>query len=98
MTAKRKGNGKAKRAPTPARDYPAGFFTEPVRAWAQLRYEGPLTMTAGVHGEARFADMAKRGRRKANEDGSGWGKATIVLPNTPKYDAPAWLPRPRSGG
>lgn len=97
MTTKRKGSGASRRAQTPARDYPAGFFTEPVRAWVQLQWQGPLTMTAGVHGEARFTDLAKRGRRKAVEDGSGWGQGTIALPNTPKQGAPAWMPRPRIG-
>lgn len=89
MTAKRKG----KRAPTPARDYPAGFFTEPARAWKCLRWTGSLTMTADVHGGSRFTDLAKRGRKKANADGSGWGTGSLVLPNTPKHVVPGWKMR-----
>lgn len=88
MTSKHKG----KRAPTPARDYPPGFFTEPVRAWACLRWDGPLTMSAGGGG-GRFTDLAQRGRRKATADGSGWGRGTVMMPGTPKQDAPAWMVR-----
>ena len=94
MSRKQHGKRATRRAPTPARDWPPGFFTEPVRAWKCLQWAGPLTMAADGGGAERFTDLAKRGRRKANADGSGIGP--MVLPGTRKQTAPAWMPRPRT--
>lgn len=97
MSRKQQGKRATRRAPTPALDWPPGFFTEPVRAWKCLQWAGPLTMAADGGGAERFTDLAKRGRRKDNADGSGWGRGTILMPGTPKHDSPAWMPRPRTG-
>lgn len=86
----------SRKPPTPAVAYPPGWFTEPVRAWVQLQHAGASEQAARP--PIAFQELAKRGRLKAEQTGSGWGTGTIVLPNTPKHSAPAWMPRPRARG
>lgn len=35
-------NGREALTATPAKEYPEGFFTEPVRAWAQMQFESKI--------------------------------------------------------
>lgn len=71
--------------------YPPGFFTEPVRAWKALQWQGPVAADADP--AAKYVALAKRGRVQAAKTGKGWGRGTIVLPNTPKHPAPEWIDR-----
>lgn len=88
MTVHRPSARKARAAV--AVNYPPGFFTQPVRAWAQMRFD-PHEVDAAVRRYVRNQANARRGREVALSNGSGWGSGTMDLPNTPKTLAPGWL-------
>lgn len=71
-------------------EYPPGFFTEPVRAWRQLRYDSAEVadkVREYLHNQAN----ARRGREVALATGAGCGNGTMYMPNTPKTLAPGWM-------
>lgn len=57
-----------KRKPLPARVYPAGFFSEPVRAWKGMRFEAQIVVSPKT---GRFETDFERVNR-IRETG-GWG-------------------------
>lgn len=84
----RPGARQRKAQAAPARSsYPPGYFTEPVRAWWPM-WES--RMDAPKQGRDMCA-LAHAARRAAAETGTGWGRGTVLMPGTPKNDAPGWL-------
>lgn len=75
--------GSGPKAPTarPEVVYPPGFFTEPVRAWKQLRFESAFTMDKWGH--MTLLAGAERARQRAT--GKGWGRGTIAMAGTPDF-------------
>ncbi|MEY2690637.1 MAG: hypothetical protein RL375_4837 [Pseudomonadota bacterium] len=71
-------------------DYPPGFFTEPVRAWRQMRYDS-AEVANKVREYLHNQENARRGREVALATGAGWGSGTMYMPNTPKTLAPGWM-------
>lgn len=75
--------------------YRPGYFTDPVRAWWPmwspyvLPCDGPRK--GRPPGDIGLSQQASAGRRRAQEQGTGWGKGTILMPNTPKNPAPGWI-------
>jgi hypothetical protein len=67
-----------RRAPTPPRVYPAGYFCELV-----YRHNWP----------PRFEPRAATNmpRPVQSNQGGGWGEGTIYLTGTPKTGAPGWM-------
>ena len=78
-----------KRIPTPATDYPAGFFLALVREhnWPpnfEPRFDIPDTEY-----KRRMAGQAAS--EVAITTGAGWNTGTIVLPNTPTWRRPEMM-------
>ena len=73
---------------TPARQYPPGYFTQPVLDWFGPCWESrwPQADTA-----AHLAALAMAQREHAVATGTGWGAGTMVMPNTPHQRRPGWL-------
>ena len=69
------------RATRPDVVYPPGYFTEPVRAWHQLRFESAMTVDKWGH----MALLAGAERVRQQATGKGWGRGTIALPGTPDF-------------
>jgi hypothetical protein len=44
----------------------------------------------------RATEPWRSARRKAEQTGGGWGSGSIVMPNSSKYSAPAWMGRARA--
>lgn len=61
--------------------YRPGYFTEPVRAWKQLRFESVITVDKWGH----MALLAGAERARQRATGKGWGRGTIALPGTPDF-------------
>ena len=77
---------KAQAAPAVS-SYPPGYFTEPVLAWWP-RWKSCLDFKAPTRD---MVSLAQAARQAAAESGTGWGRGTVVMPNTPKNDAPGWM-------
>ena len=82
-----KGQRKARKA-LPEVTYPAGFFSELVKA-----HNWPPRFESRLHA-IDLGDKPKLGRPLKH--GGGWGNGTIPLPGTPMSGKPAWMPRPRA--
>jgi hypothetical protein len=66
--------------------YPPGYFTEPVRAWWP-DWKSRIEVTSnGRLAAAQLFDAWSRA-----DNGTGWGSGTVLMPNTPKNDAPGWM-------
>lgn len=80
-----------KRKHTPAREFPAGHFTEMVRRhhWPPM-FESQMVWDAA---EAKRKEAARLGREAAIANGTGWKQGTLVLPGTPKWLAPQDMER-----
>ena len=79
-----------KHKPTPARDYPPGYFTELIRAanWPP-RFEPSMFYDAAAAQRYRAAQI---GREISRENGQGWGATgTCPMPGTPNNLAPGWI-------
>lgn len=74
-----------KRKPTPATNYPAGFFTALIREHNWPPMFEPRFAHDDTEWKRRLAGQVAR--EVAITTGAGWNTGTIVLPNTPK-----WLP------
>jgi hypothetical protein len=111
MTPARPPKKRRPHVATPAVVYPPGFFTEPVRAWAKLCWQGPLTVpplgTKPTAAQAFDGErLAQRGRAKAAEKAAQAGRhqavaftyGSMVLPGTPKWTPPHWMARAKGGG
>lgn len=72
---------KASKACRPEVVYRPGFFTEPVRAWRQLRFVPAMEPEKW----ARMADLAAAERSRQRATGKGWGRGTIDLAGTPDF-------------
>ena len=78
-----------KHKPTPARDYPPGYFTELIRAanWPP-RFESRIGHDAA---DLKRYQAALVGRTAALANGHGWGAGTCPMPGTPNNLAPGWI-------
>lgn len=63
-----------KRKPLPARQFPAGFFSEPVRAWAGMRFESQIHVSQRT---GRFETDFERSQRCLNS--GGWKVRPMAL-------------------
>lgn len=79
-----------KRRKLPARAYPPGHFTQPVRAWRGAfgplwspRWPELVTRTTSGH------TIADRERQVA--EGTGWAGGTVSQPNAPQTMRPGWI-------
>lgn len=76
-----------KLAALPAREYPPGHFTEPVRAWAQMQFVSRLVPYLISPKAGRTPTPAEMDARAAS--GSGWGGGgALALPGTPDQRRP----------
>lgn len=94
--------GKATK-PVP-KDYPAGWFTEPVRAWKQLQFKPNAQLLAAMERDAQRCDASAAGRASAYESNRQWnarpGQTALpgIKPNElrrrgrPRADAPVRRP------
>ena len=79
----------------PLREFAPGYFTEPVYAWWAdwkpyvLPDEAPRK--GRPTGDIGLSQTASQSRRRAQEAGIGWGRGTVLMPGTPKHDAPGWM-------
>ena len=60
--------------------YPPGYFTEPARGWL-IGWEPAPWRNVGVELSRRASEVRER-------DGIS---GTVLLPGTPKQDAPGWM-------
>ena len=74
-------SNKARTKAGPEVVYPPGYFTEPVRAWRQLRFESAMQVDRWCH--LPLLATAERQRQRAT--GLGWGRGTIALAVTPDF-------------
>lgn len=84
------------RRPRPQlREFAPGYFTQPVLrwwpGWQPYVLPGDVPRKGRPEGDIGQSQRAAQSRRRAQEAGVGWGKGTILMPNTPKNDAPGWL-------
>lgn len=89
--------GKASKAPRPAVVYPAGFFTEPARAWGVVSPAMLEGLPADVVQQRQRDSNTRRSRDVALATGNGWANGTIVLDGAPKHPKPIWLVRAPNG-
>jgi hypothetical protein len=78
---------------TPTKTYPPGYFTE-----SMTRHNWPPRFVSKMDAASTSAHHQRasaKARELAVEHGLGWGTGTIVLPNTPKHQAPGMMERPR---
>jgi hypothetical protein len=69
-----------------ATDYPPGYFLSPVLAWWPGWRSSIEVTSNGRLAAAQLADAWSRA-----QTGTGWGSGTVLMPNTPKNDAPGWM-------
>jgi hypothetical protein len=75
----------AEGAPWGAGPMPAGWFSEPARAWASMQFRSDLLDPECPHNVLRHNDaqqMAKQARQ-AREAGKGWAQGSTPMPGTP---------------
>jgi hypothetical protein len=74
---------KLKKVETPAKEYPPGYFLEPVYAngtWPPMWR--PAYLEPSQSAACREAAIRSR------QQGKGWASGTILMPGTPKHLAP----------
>lgn len=70
-----KRNATKPRKSAPVREYPPGYFTEPVRAWTQMRFESQIEIDPKTK---RFiSEFHQAERTRAN---SGFARVPLGLP------------------
>lgn len=96
------------RRPAPSRQWPPGYFSEPVRAWTQMQFSSAEWAQRRVdearargeapqtHNEAALREASTRERERQVLTGTGWGSGTLVMPGTPamRPNPKAWLVMP----
>ena len=63
-----------KRKPLPARTFPPGYFTEPVGAWTQMRFESQIVVDPRT--KRMETDFARQQRIRLS---SGWNTRPMAL-------------------
>lgn len=63
-----------KRKPVPARTFPPGYFSEPVRAWKGMRFESQIHVSPRT---GRFETDFERSQRCLNS--GGWQARPMAL-------------------
>ena len=77
----------------PAVEYPPGWFTEPVRAWAQLKFVSRFTS----QDTSRQAAQAQAERERQEAEGAGWAAKPLGLEGAMTTPRPRWLPARKAG-
>lgn len=76
-----------------AKEYPPGYFSEPVRAWASMRFESALVLDPATRQlQLRMQAQATAQRAEQQATGKGWGNGTLWMPGTPKTARPGVVP------